>query len=784
MRTAFRVLGIFLVVLVLAATGGFLYLRQSLPAWEGEVSVAGLDAPIEILRDRFGVPHIFAASERDAHFGLGYVHAQDRLWQMEMNRRIGAGRLAEALGRRALQADRFLRTLGVRRAAESNLTHLDDETRRNLDAYAAGVNAFLRARPVLPPEFWITGIEPEPWSPADSLTWLKMMAWDLGGNWRNELLRMRLSKTLPMARIQEFLPPYPGDAPLPIRDLRELYHDVEPPRVTRNGDVPYFSDSLDASNSWAVARSASGKPLLAHDPHLRLTAPSFWYLAHLEAPGLSAIGGTLPGIPGVLIGRNARIAWGLTNTGPDVQDLYLEKIDTLGNYLTPEGSRPFTTVKEQIPIKGEPAEMLEVRVSRHGPVISDVLPNALEPTPRGYALALQWTALAEDDLTMQAALRLAKVGTWRELQAAAAQMHAPQQTMTYADADGNVGFIAPGRVPVRKSENDLKGLAPAPGWDARYDWAGYVPFAELPQALNPPSGSVVSANHKIVPPGYRHHITVEWQPPYRAQRITELLSREERHTVASFARMQMDTVSLAVREMLPLLLTAEPGSEEAREAMRLLASWDGTMAAGRPEPLIVVAWWRELARGLYADELGDAFRANWAPRPVFMGNVLAADSAWCGDSCAALISQSLEKALVDLKKRYGADMQAWRWGEAHPARHRHRPFSTHEWLGRFFDISVPSAGGSYTVNVGRMDFGDKAAPYANRHGVSYRGIYDLADPEASLFIQSGGQSGNLLSPHYRSFVEPWARGEYVPMITDRRRLEADGARRLVLLPGR
>ena len=795
MTIAFRRVGIFLAVLALGATGGFLYLRQSLPDWDGETTVQGLDARVEILRDRFGVPHIFAGSERDAHFGLGFVHAQDRLWQMEMNRRIGSGRLAEALGRRALPTDRFLRTLGVRRAAQANLAHLDESTRRLLDAYAAGVNAFLTARPVLPPEFWITGIQPEPWSAVDSLTWLKMMAWDLGGNWRNELLRMRLSKTLPMARISEFLPPYPGDAPLHIRDLRDLYPDREAPRVTENGDVPHFHDSrewgtspfspsLDASNSWVVAKSASGKPLLANDPHLGLTAPSVWYLAHLEAPGLSAIGGTLPGIPGVLVGRNARIAWGFTNTGPDVQDLYLEKIDTLGNYLAPDGSRPFVVLKEEIRVKDEPTEILEVRVSRHGPVISDVLPDALDITPRGYALALQWTALAEDDLTMQAALKLAKVGGWREFQAAAVEMHSPQQTVTYADADGNIGFIAPGRIPVRKPANDLQGLAPAPGWDPRYDWSGYLPFAELPQAFNPPTGTVVSANHKIVPRDYRHHITAEWQPPYRARRIAELLLKDSRHTLASFARMQSDAVSLAVRELLPRLLTANPASDEARKALKLLAAWDGTMSTARPEPLIVMAWWRELARAIYADELGDAFRANWAPRPVFLGKVLAADSAWCGDSCAPLLTQSLESALRDLKERYGPEMQAWTWGEAHPARHRHRPFSANAWLARFFDISVPSPGDAYTVNVGRMDFADEATPYASRHAASYRGIYDLADPQASLFIQSGGQSGNPLSWHYRAFADAWARGEYVPMVTDRSRLEAEGAKRLVLLPGK
>jgi penicillin amidase len=789
-----RLVGIFLAILGLAALGGFLYVRQSLPAWEGEMAVPGLRAPVEILRDRFGVPHIFARSERDAHFALGFVHAQDRLWQMEMNRRLGAGRLAEALGARALEADRFLRTLGVRRAAQANLARFDQDTRRHLDAYAAGVNAFLFTQPVLPPEFLMSRLKFETWTPVDSVTWLKMMAWDLGGNWRNELLRMRLSRTLPLARIHEFLPPYPGDAPLQIRELRELYPDKEPTRITEMGTEretdPLGSVPLSGSNSWVVAQGASGKPLLANDPHLGLTAPPVWYLAHLEAPGLSAIGGTLPGVPGVLIGRNARIAWGFTSTGPDVQDLYLEKIDTLGQYLTPQGPRAFTVLREEIRVKNEASQTLEVRVSRHGPVISDVSRSALEATPRGYALALQWTALAEDDLTMQAALRIAKAANWSDFQSVSRQLHSPQQTASYADVDGNIGFIAAGRVPLRKPANDLKGLAPAPGWDARYDWAGYIPFAELPQALNPPGGTFVSANHKIVPPGYRHHITAEWQPPYRARRIHELLSKHASHSVATFAAIQLDTVSLAVRELLPLLLAAPPASDEAGKVMKMLAAWDGTMAPERPEPLIVTAWWRELARALYADELGESFTGRtWAARAVFLRNALSTGSQWCDDvrtpaveSCDALVADSLEKALRDLKKRYGPDAQAWAWGEAHAAHHRHRPFSRNPWLAPWFDIAVPSGGDGYTINAGLGDFGDEAAPYASRHAASYRAIYDLGDPQASLFIHSGGQSGNPLSPHYRAFTDAWARGEYIPMVTDRARLEAEGAQRLVLMP--
>jgi penicillin G amidase len=709
-----------------------------------------------------------------------------------MNRRIAAGRLAEVLGPAALETDRFVRTLGVRRAAHANLERLDAETRAALDAYAAGVNAFLAADPVLPPEFLLLRVRPEPWSALDSLSWLKMMAWDLGGNWRNELLRMQLSRTLPVERLHEFLPPYPGDPPPAIRDPGELYRGLEreAPRIAGAG-TPGDGDLPLGSNSWAVsgAHTASGKPLLANDPHLGLSAPPVWYLAQLSAPGLDVIGATLPGLPGVLVGRNARIAWGFTNTGPDVQDLYLEKLDSAGNYLAPDGPRPFETRLETIRVRGADDETLEVRVSRHGPVISDVVAGALELTPRGYAMALAWTALAPDDLTMQAAIRLGRSQNWGEFEAALRELHAPQQTVTYADVEGNIGFIAAGRVPLRKRENDLQGLAPAPGWEARYDWEGYVPFEALPRTLNPPGGTLISANHKITPPEYTYHITHEWQAPYRARRIEELLAQPEEKSADSFARMQLDAVSLAMRSLLRHLLATAPADDASREALGLLASWDGLMAAERPEPLIATAWLRELTRALYSDELGDAFRSNWSARAVFVENALRTNSAWCDDvrtraveTCAQLLSASLARALTDLKSRFGTELAAWRWGEAHVAEQRHRPLSRNRLLARFFDIRVPTAGDAYSINAGRSDFADEAAPYASRHGAGYRAIYDLADPQSSLFIQSGGQSGNPLSIHYRSFAEAWARGEYIRALTDRTRLESAGAQRLVLRP--
>ena len=758
----------------LAAAAGYAWLRQSLPQLEGTLTLSGLMAPVEIVRDRHGVPHIYAGSVEDAQFALGFVHAQDRLWQMEMNRRIGAGRLSEAIGAAALDTDKFLRTLGARRAAEATLKRLSAEARGQLDAYANGVNAFLaqRAGP-LPPEFLLTGVAPEPWQSADSVAWTKMMAWDLGGNWRSELLRMRLAKKLSTKQIGEFLPPYPGDAPLAIADYGALYRQLDASKLASIA-IPGLAEA-GASNNWVMAgsRTASGKPLLANDPHLGLAVPAVWYFAHLSAPGYEVMGATLPGVPGVVLGRNQRIAWGMTNTYPDVQDLYVERVDAAGQVLSPQGWQKLATRSEVIKVKGQADVALTVRESRHGPLISDVFKPAAEALPPGYALALAWTALREDDLSMMAAGKFAGAGNWNEFLAAARDVHSPQQNIVYADTDGNIGFVAPGRVPVRKPANDLKGQAPAPGWEAKYDWDGFIAFEDLPQSYNPASGEVMTANHKIVPKDYPHYLTSEWNPPYRADSIAQLLGETPKHTTQSFARIQADTVSLQVREILPLLLKARPQGAEAQQVLQQLGRWNADMAAASAEPLIVSAWLRELGRLIYADELGDMFDGAWEHRAVFMRNVLAdtgGQGRWCDDvttpakeSCADLLPRALDLALADLKRRYGDDRKQWRWGKAHFALSEHRPFGRQPQLARFFDVRVPSPGDTYTVNVGRNTLPNDSAPFASRHSASLRAVYDLAEPDKSMYIHSTGQSGNLLSPLYENFAERWSRAEYIPM---------------------
>ncbi len=783
-----------IVVVIVVLGGGYLWLRGSLPDVSGEVSVAGISGPVEIVRDRHAVPHIYAAGAPDAAFGLGYVHAQDRLWQMEMSRRIGAGRLSEVVGAAGLGIDRFLRTLSVYHFAEAALGGLDAETRTQLEAYAAGVNAFLEARSgPLPPEFLILGHSPEPWQPADSLVWAKMMAWDLGANWRNELLRSRLATKgkLTAKQISELYPPYPGDAPVALPELAELYRKL--PLDQLWASLPPGPDRANGSNNWVVSgnRTTSGKPLLANDPHLGLTAPSVWYFAHLEAPGLKVIGTTLPGIPAVVLGRNERIAWGFTNTGPDVQDLFIEKLDAKdpSAYLTPKGPEPFQVRREIIKVKDAEPVTLDVRLTRHGPVISDVSKQAAEVAPDPFVLAMAWTALGTDDTTAQALVGVNKAGNWTEFVAALRHYKVPQQNMVYADVEGNIGYYAPARVPVRSPENDVGGMMPVPGWQAKYDWQGFVPFAELPQAFNPARGHVATANHKIVPPGYRHYLTREWAPPYRARRIEELLAAGGKHSIESFRRLQMDDMSLMAGDFLALMRPALDQAKVSATVKTMMKSWDGHMKRDRAEPLLFTAWYRELTRLVAADELGALFKDFWGQRPLFMMNVLSGQQHWCDDTrtparegCPELVAKALEQAVAELGKDYGDDPQAWRWGQVHQAHSSHRPFSTQPVLGDLFDIRLENSGGTYTVNAARFRIANTEAPFDNYHGPSLRAIYDLSDPDRSLYIHTTGQSGNLLSPHYADYAARWRDGEFITMTMQRSAIEAGALGTLVLQP--
>jgi penicillin amidase len=791
-----RRIGALLGLLLLAAVvAAFVYSRQALPRTEGEARLPGLRGELKIERDADGIPTIRAGNLHDLMFGLGVAHAQDRLWQLETHRRIGAGRLSEAFGPGALDNDRFLRALGVRRAAQAQWEHVQGESREALQGYAAGVNAAVQhLGQALPPEFLVLGVKPEDWSPVDSLAWSIMMAWDLGGNWSTELLRLRLALKLDKPRIDQLLPPYPGEQPVATQDYTTTYRGLKLAGTVAGSDAaaaallaaaPESGIEGVGSNNWVLAgsRTTTGKPLLANDPHLKLSAPALWYFARLDAPGYRVAGATLPGVPGVVLGQNEHVAWGYTNTGPDVQDLYLERVkpDDAEQYQTPDGWARFDRWQETIAVRGQAPVTLTVRATRHGPVISDagVADDVVgAPGRQGYVLAMRWTALdAEPGLDqLGATLRMNRAASVAEFIEAARGWVAPMQNMVVADAKGHIGYIAPGRVPMRRAEHDLRGLSPAPGWDARYDWAGWLPFDALPQQRDPQRGYIATANQRIVAPDYPHYLTSSWALPFRQQRIEQMLDAKPRHSLADLQVQHADVRSLGAGPTLAWLQRVRSDHPLAAAATKQLQGFDGTMAADHAAPLIYWAWLRRLTMALLSDELGPLFERTFGGRSYFeaVDAILARNDAWwCDDkrtpaveTCAQQSDAALRAALDELQAAQGSDPAAWRWGRAHVSRAEHRPFSHVKALAPYFELRAPVGGDTFTVNVSRVNLkADRSTGelYLDEHGPSLRAVYDLADRANSGFMHSTGQSGIPWSPHYSRFLQSWVDVRYVPV---------------------
>lgn len=780
-------LGTLLLMAVLVPGGFLLWMRAEVPTGKGTLALPGLSAPVEVLRDGKGVPHIMAANLGDAYFALGHAHAQDRLFQMEFMRRVGAGRVAEVVGTRfgswAVDIDRMMRTLGLYRRAESSLAALPPETREALDRYAAGVNAYLATRrDALPIEFQLLRLEPEPWRPADSLVWGKLMALQLSGNYREELRNARLLQTFTSDRIRDLYPEAPADSPVTLAaELKDLRFD------RALATLPDLGPDL-ASNEWLVdgRGTVTGKPILANDPHLGLEAPILWYLARIVTPEVTIAGGTVPGVPMHVLGHNGHVAWGFTTTHSDTQDLFVERLDPQDStrYLTPGGAEPFRTRNEVIRIAGQPDLTITVRETRHGPVISDV--DGGTGAPAGHVMALAFTGLVEDDSTAGGLHRLTLARSVAEASVALTLHKAPQQNVVYADTSGATAFMAPALVPIRRKGD---GRTPVPGWTGEYDWTGTIPYDELPRALDPPSGRIVNANNRVVGPDYPHHLASEWPDPVRARRIGQMLDRDVTLSVDRAATQQMDAVSLHARALLPVLLPTRPGNEREVQALALLRSWDGTMARDRAEPLIYAWWLRELVRRLTADELGELFPAYWDLRAEAVRHMLTEAQGWCDDvstptpeSCADALSASLATALAAITKRHGNDMSGWSWGLEHKAVLNHRLLGKIPVLGSLFDLSVATDGDVHTVNRGTTRVASNEAPFSHVHGPGFRAVYDLADLANSRFVIATGQSGNPLSPHWGDFTTLWADGGAVTLAGTSDQLRAGGAERLLLTP--
>ncbi|CAN1518019.1 COG2366 Protein related to penicillin acylase [Burkholderiaceae bacterium] len=773
----------FLLLALLALGAGFgVWVFHTLPMVDGALKVAGLSQRVQINRDTDDVVHIQAQSSRDAAFALGFAHAQDRSWQLEFNRRLMHGELSEILGEVTLPTDKLIRTLGLMQAAQRQYDNLPAEVREQLQAYSDGINSFHANRPQgLPPEFALLRTEPggtsgKPWQPIDSVAWSLVMALDLGGNWGNEFARLTAARSLSTEQLWQLYPPYPGEKPATAVDLAQLYRNLgvyKPAGGLKTSlslpvvGEPGFNEGR-GSNNWVVAGShtTSGKPLLANDPHLALSAPAIWYYAHLQAPDLNVIGASLPGLPFVVLGRNEHVAWGFTNTGPDVQDLYLEQIDPAdpNRYKTPTGWQAFETRQETIAVKGQPSVTQVVRSTRHGPVISDAQASHGEVMDLSrFVLALRWTALDADNRTLASGFKVPKAKNVPELIAAFADNHSPTQNIVMADREGRIAFKAAGRVPLRRADNDLRGVAPAPGWDARYDWSGWIPYAEMPQD-DGKKGWVATANQRITAPGYAHFLGQDWTAPHRYDRIEQVLSAKPRHSFADMQGLQKDDVSLSTLTLLPVLKATPSQHPLAAQARKTLDGFDGRMSADLPAPLLVSVWADELTRGLIEPKLGaDTFKAQYGKRNfrVFLENVMRQpNSPWCAPkSCAEQSTAALDRALDRIAVLQGNTPADWRWGREHVALSTHRPFGQVPYLRDVFNVSVPSDGDPFTVNVGQYWPGEKYMPFANRHAASMRAVYDLSDLEQSQFIYQTGQSGLVWSTNYRDMKDAWARGQ-------------------------
>jgi penicillin amidase len=781
MRKALILLGLVLggflaTFIVIALVGGSWFVRRTFPAINGAIPVPGLRSTVEVYRDKWGVPHIYADNAEDLFFAQGYVTAQDRLWHMEFNRRVGSGTLSEVLGDATLDTDRFIRTLGWRRVAEQEAETLSGEARTTLEAYSAGVNAFMDSHlDSLPLEFAILGFEPEPWTPADSISWGKVMAWDLGGNWEAELLRARLIETVGEEKAAELAPPYPDTAPLIVPPELGDYARLNglsllPSSAGLKELLAAGSPGL-GSNNWVVhgSKSATGQPLLANDMHLGLQIPSIWYEIHLVGGGFNVEGYSFPGVPGVIVGHNEHIAWGTTNLDPDVQDLYIERTSGAHPYQYQYRDEwlDMETIEEVIEVSGQDPIVERVQLTRHGPIITPVVEGL------DQAISFRWTAL-EPNRMVDSLLMLDRASNWDEFREALDLWAVPSENFVYADVEGNIGYQAPGHIPVRIDRHT--GLVPVPGWTGAYEWQGYIPFGELPSMLNPPTGFIVTANNKVVSDDYPYVLAYDFSLGHRAQRITDLLSEARTISIDDMQRIQADVYSIAAELFTPYTLDIEPEGFLQERALNELRDWDYRCDADSTGAAIFHVFYMKLVGNTFGDELGDELLEEyldaWTWHYLALEQMLEDDdNPWFDDVTTPeletrddIVLRSFVEALDYLGNRFGDVPHAWRWERLHGAIFLHQPLgeSGIPVLERIFNRGPVEIGGSGdTINASHFD---PQAPYSTIYGVSQRLIVDLSDFDNSLSTNTTGQSGLVFNRHYDDMISSWQAVEYRPLL--------------------
>ncbi len=751
------------------------YLRSALPQTEGQLEAPGLLQPVEIWRDGDGIPTLRARNEPDAYFALGFLHAQDRLWQMDSMRRIGAGRLSEVVGSATLNLDRMMRTLELYRVAQDMYPRLSDGAQAALTAYTKGVNAQLSTRLApLPAAFQILDYEPEPWTPADSIVWGNLMALQLSGDWRDEILRMQLSDRLDEAAIDFLWPSDSPDSPTTLKSAAIKARPTTAVLESLSRALPWSLGPKSASNWWVLSgdRSTTGAPLLANDPHLALSAPGTWYLARLEWPGQVLAGVTAPGVPFPIIAHNGRIAWGFTTTHSDTQDLFIEQLSADGlSSRTEQNWEPLQVREEVIESADGPPVTIQVRRSRHGVLISDAVSEVKDILDSQVALALSWPLYDPESRSPEAFYRLTKAADRTEFLDAMRLMSVPQQNVAYADAGGGIGFISAGWTPLRRSGDGSRAL---PGWSADSGWDGYIPFEDLPQAFDPEGGTLINANNRVAGDGYPYHLSRYFPDPARFERIAERLTEQQSFNPMEAAAIQLDILSITARELLPLMLSQLSVKDRQLPEITALAAWDHKMSRDRPEPLIFAAWMRHLMRALIADEVGTAFDDLARPDRRLISRILEEAPEWCDDvstlhiheACAEQVATALLQSLDELRTRLGGDWRQWRWGQFHLAPFQHPVFGRVPLVADALSLATETDGWDDTVNRGGTVLGwsDPNRMFQHRHGAALRALFDLSNLDQSLFMIAPGQSDNPLSPYYGNFVTRWRDGHYVKLV--------------------
>jgi len=797
--------GLSMLIVAIVATGGFSFMvRRNFPAVNGTMKAAGLQAQVEVYRDSWGIPHIYASNSHDLFFAQGFVHAQDRFWQMEFWRRIGSGRLSEILGKATLEQDRFIRTLGWHRTAAQEWEQLDDETRAVLEAYAEGVNAYISTRRGrLGLEFTIlslTGVkfEPEPWTPLNTITWAKVMAWDLGGNMDDELLRAHIAARLGTPAVSALMPPYPDDYPIIVA------HPLTGATLEAVPEAAFETHALGAgdsigSNNWVVAgsRTETGTPLLANDPHLSIQMPSIWYEIGLHCDPVgpdcpyNVVGASFAGAPGVIIGHNDHIAWGVTNLPADVQDLFIERVNPENpNQYEYQGQwLDMEIVREEIRVAGEEEPVVvNARLTRHGPIINDVVGGPEEDWAFGWQpLALSWTALQPGTL-MKSILLLDRASNWDEFRKALSYWDVPSQNFVYADVKGNIGYQAPGRIPIRAKGD---GSMPVPGWTGEYEWVGYIPFDELPRAFNPPEGYIVTANNAVVGPDYPYFISMDWAPGYRARRIVELIEADPSLSLEDLQAIQGDSSPVYAQDILPYVLTLSSDDPRLVEALNLLRMWDGRAVRDSAGAALFEALRLCLIDLTFGDELGEQLlRRARRTAMVALVDLLADETSPWFDNVTTpevetrdeILLQALEEAVEELTETLGRKMARWRWGELHTATFENQSLgqSGIGFIEALFNRG-PFAVDGTIATVNNTAYSPNH-PYDVAVVPSYRQIVDLGDFTRSVSMHTTGQSGHPYHRHYDDMIDPWRNIEYHPMLWERADVEADAEAVLVLEP--